>query len=585
MRGPTVIDLFAGPGGWDLAARDLGMDPLGIEWDDAACATRRAAGLRTLQADVAQLDPLDFAPCVGLIASPPCQAWSMAGKGGGRRDRDHVIRCLGDLAAGNDTRAEHAAECEDERSMLVVEPLRWILALNPEWVALEQVPPVLELWTMVAQILSLKGYSTWAGVLEAERYGVPQTRERAILMASRVAGVSPPRPTHQRYVPGQPQRHDVTFDGEILPWVSMAEALGRVDGVVPSPAPTVTGGGTEGGGGAEVFASRDARNRARQAMGMRLRRGEGLVERHGDRPDRPESAPAPTITSKVRSAEWAYRNGNQANAAERPIDTPAPTIHFGHASNKVDWVVRTGNFTAVKRDADGSRSREGSAMYERPIDAPAPVVTGNVDRWTCRRGTGRSTGQPTVAWISTGAGSEPTQWEGATSDGRRLYIRFRDGRFSVYIGAEPGSDPLDGTTLLELDDIHFADDWHPTDAEMQELAERVLTFLPAVPVSTRSLQAPDWPEGRPATTIAGDSRVFQPGGHHQPGSQSKDAVRVTVQEAAVLQSFPPDYPWQGSRSKQYEQCGNAIPPLLARAILGQFVGAFQTEAGEGDEQR
>lgn len=29
----TVIDKFAGPGGWDLAARALGMDPLGIEWN------------------------------------------------------------------------------------------------------------------------------------------------------------------------------------------------------------------------------------------------------------------------------------------------------------------------------------------------------------------------------------------------------------------------------------------------------------------------------------------------------------------------------------------------------------------------
>ena len=45
-----VLDLFAGPGGWDCAATELGLDPLGIEYDDNACATRKAAGLRTLQA-------------------------------------------------------------------------------------------------------------------------------------------------------------------------------------------------------------------------------------------------------------------------------------------------------------------------------------------------------------------------------------------------------------------------------------------------------------------------------------------------------------------------------------------------------
>jgi DNA (cytosine-5)-methyltransferase 1 len=239
-----IVDLFAGPGGWSEGLKALGYSELGIEWDENACATARAAGHERLQADVAALDPTGY-PCWGLIASPPCQAWSMAGKGGGRRDIEHVIACAMEIAAGNDTRAEHAAKCEDPRSMLVLEPLRWARLVDCEWIALEQVPPVLELWTLFAQILGTWGFSTWAGVLEAERYGVPQTRERAVLMASKAKTVQPPTATHQRYVKGEPQRHDVTMFGEVLPWVSMAEALGW--GMTERPYPVIASGRSTGG--------------------------------------------------------------------------------------------------------------------------------------------------------------------------------------------------------------------------------------------------------------------------------------------------------------------------------------------------
>lgn len=87
----------------------------------------------------------------------------------------------------------------------------------------------------------------------------------------------------------------------------------------------------------------------------------------------------------------------------------------------------------------------------------------------------------------------------------------------------------------------------------------------------------EWVDERPATTLAGDQRVFQPGSHHEPGQQSQNAVRVAAQEAAILQSFPADYPWEGnpekpnSKTKQFQGIGNAVPPALALKVLAAVV--------------
>jgi DNA (cytosine-5)-methyltransferase 1 len=64
-----------------------------------------------------------------------------------------------------------------------------------------------------------------------------------------------------------------------------------------------------------------------------------------------------------------------------------------------------------------------------------------------------------------------------------------------------------------------------------------------------------WVADRPSTNVNGDPRISAPG-HDDPaqsGSQQEGAIRVTVQEAAILQGFPPDYPWQGSRTAQFQR--------------------------------
>lgn len=200
-----IVDLFAGPGGWSEAIAALGRRDIGIELDRWACATRRAAGHPTIEASVSDVDPTDYSGATGLIASPPCQAFSASGTKTGRAHIDALLAAI-------DTGNWACRPARDPNIWLVLEVGRWVEALWPEWIVLEQVPAVLPLWERYADRFAAAGYSTWAGILNAADYGVPQIRKRAVLIASRARTVNPPHHSH-----GTPPRR---------PWVTMGEALG-----------------------------------------------------------------------------------------------------------------------------------------------------------------------------------------------------------------------------------------------------------------------------------------------------------------------------------------------------------------------
>lgn len=459
-----ILDLFAGPGGWDEGLRLLGHDGyvLGIEHDEDACATRAAEGHATIRADVSTVA---LAPLVGrvdgLIGSPPCPTFSKAGDRSGLLELPHLVRhvhrCRVDGWSDYVPPASLGTDDEfgepigpDPRSRLVLEPLRWAWALRPGWLALEEVPDVLPIWQAIARALEQWGWRTWCRVLNAADYGVPQTRERAFLLAARGRPVQPPEPSHCRGGAS-------TLLGDLAPWVSMAEALGwgeftrtRYDSDQPldtaEPAPTVCGRVTPAwmfeGARAAAGATRPHRRLA-ETPAAEIEVGFPRLDDLGTSPD------------GYRERDW------------RPATEPAQTM--GEKARSM--VVRTGNQTATVR---------GPEPYERSVDEPSPTLTANV-----------------------GAG------------------------------------------------------W------------RV------------------WGD-RPATTVQGDARLWPPAhkvnadderrlGAEEANERYGDragteALRLELDDALVLQSFRRDYRVRGrTKTSRFRQVGNAVPPFLAAAVLGQLL--------------
>ena len=164
-----LVSLFAGVGGFDIAAERVGIDPVvACEIDPQARGVlQHRLPNTTLINDVKdvtgeRLTELGLDPRRTVITGGfPCQDLSIAGKQAG-------------LEGG-------------ERSSLFFEIVRILREFNPQWFILENVPGLLsskggrDMGIVIGSLAEL-GYSFSWRILDAQNFGVPQRRRRVFIV-------------------------------------------------------------------------------------------------------------------------------------------------------------------------------------------------------------------------------------------------------------------------------------------------------------------------------------------------------------------------------------------------------------------
>lgn len=168
----TAIDLFAGCGGLTVGLKKAGFKVVGaVEFDDLAAESYTSNHRSTAMwnQDIRDINLRSFKRALGLrkgqldllAGCPPCQGFSTLRTLNGRRD------------------------INDPRNDLIYEFQRFVEELKPKAVMMENVPGLVKDQRMVRFVNRLEalGYSVEYKILDVSRYGVPQRRRRAILLA------------------------------------------------------------------------------------------------------------------------------------------------------------------------------------------------------------------------------------------------------------------------------------------------------------------------------------------------------------------------------------------------------------------
>ena len=205
----TLISLFSGAGGMDLGFKQAGFK---ILWandfeEDAVITYQNNIGNHIVLGDICKIDSDEIPnnPDV-IIGGFPCQGFSVA---------------------------NNKRNMEDERNFLYKEMLRIINDKKPKIFVAENVKGLLSMEKgkvieMIKNDFEKIGYKVDYKVLNAADYGVPQARERVIIMGNRI-GVKNifPKKTHTN----KDKCQQTLFGDDLEPYITTKEAIGFLSDV------------------------------------------------------------------------------------------------------------------------------------------------------------------------------------------------------------------------------------------------------------------------------------------------------------------------------------------------------------------
>lgn len=173
-----VISLFSGAGGMDLGFINAGFE---IVWandffKEAVESYKKNVDERIVYGDITKIDSSEMPDDIDLVIGGfPCQGFSVA----------NTKRSM-----------------KDERNFLYKEMLRVIDDKKPKFFVAENVKGILSMkkgkvFEMIKKDFKKLGYNVDAQLLNAAEYGVPQARERVVIIGNRIGVKNPyPKPTH-----------------------------------------------------------------------------------------------------------------------------------------------------------------------------------------------------------------------------------------------------------------------------------------------------------------------------------------------------------------------------------------------------